>query len=123
MARNSKDIGEQAERLAREFLVSKGHEIIEVNWRYLKLEIDIISKAGNTIVFSEVKFRSTDAFGDPQVFVDRRKQRRLVRAANFYLEDRNIDLEARFDVISIVPALSGNNIRHLEDAFYPLQGR
>jgi putative endonuclease len=111
--------GREGERRARELLEGKGHLIIETNWRFRKFEIDIISKQGDTVVFTEVKLRGTGDFGEPLLSVGRRKQRRLVEAANFYLLDRDIGLEARFDVISIV----GDRISHIEDAFYPLAGR
>lgn len=110
--------GKEGERIAREYLVSSGHEVLEVNWRYARYEIDIISKHGSFIVFTEVKLRSTGAFGEPEVFVNRQKQSRLVKAANFYLLDRDIRDEARFDVIAITPGTG--KLKHIQNAFYPL---
>jgi putative endonuclease len=121
--RNAKEIGEEGEKLARTHLRTCGHMIIETNWRYLKFEIDIVSQVGRTVVFTEVKLRATNAFGEPELFVTRQKQARLIRAADFFLRDRGIDLHARFDIIAITLDPTGNVLRHLEDAFYPVAPR
>jgi putative endonuclease len=89
------------------------------NWRSGKNELDIVARIGNTMVFVEVKTRSTSFFGDPSLAVSSAKQKRIITAANDYLMKHGIDLEARFDVVSIVSSPKTTVIDHMEDAFYP----
>lgn len=89
------------------------------NYRYLKAEIDIIAQFENQIVIVEVKARATDAFMLPQEAINKKKIRLIVSAANEFLETNNIDLETRFDVISVLPSEKGKLvITHIENAFY-----
>ena len=71
------------------------------------------------LVIAEVKTRSTLYFGEPQVFVNRKKQSFMIRAANAYILDHDIQHEARFDIISVIISGERVSIRHIEDAFYP----
>lgn len=116
---NSQYLGKQGEIIAKLLLQEKGYTILETNWRYKKLEIDIIAIHNNQIVIIEVKARSGSEFGNPEDFVTKQKQKFLVSAANNYIETNNIKLECRFDVIAIL-FLQGKEpeINHLEDAFY-----
>jgi putative endonuclease len=113
-------LGEKGENLAVEMLKKKGYSILAENWRSRRNEIDVVAKIGETIVFAEVKTRSTNFFGDPSQAVSLAKQKRLIQAANDYLEQHEIDLGARFDVISIVSNTNSTKLEHLEDAFFPL---
>lgn len=119
MANNSKHFGDWGEKLAQEYLVAKGHEILETNWRFKKYEVDIISKSGQTIVFVEVKARKSAIFGEPEIFVTRQKQRFLTEAAHHYLTQHNITLEARFDVVAVLQLNNSPTVKHLEGAFGP----
>jgi putative endonuclease len=87
MQNNSQNLGIEGEEIARKHLLKKGYEILDINWRFKKLEIDIISKQADTIVFVEVKTRSNDVFGDPEVFVTKKKQKffYFVFLLSFYL--------------------------------------
>lgn len=114
------ELGNKGENLAIALLRKKGYTILAENWRFGKNELDIVARIGETMVFVEVKTRSTDTFGDPSKSVKKGKQKRTVEAANAYLEKFEIDLEARFDIISIVTFGSKTNIDHMEDAFFPL---
>ncbi|MBQ0740568.1 YraN family protein, partial [Aquimarina celericrescens] len=62
-------LGKKGEKLAIDFLVDKGYDILEKNYRYLKSEIDIIAQKDAIVVAVEVKTRSTPEFGNPQDFV------------------------------------------------------
>jgi putative endonuclease len=119
MLNNSQNLGIEGEEIARKHLLKKGYEILDINWRFKKLEIDIISKQEDTIVFVEVKTRSNDVFGDPEVFVTKKKQKFLVAAAHQYLVERNIELEARFDIVSVLFKNGKFEVNQLESAFYP----
>lgn len=103
----------EAIRMIRE----QGMEVLDVNWTFLHLEIDIVARDGNTLVIGEVKTRSTNAYGEPEMFVTPAKQKRLIRAANMYLQQKHLDNEVRFDVIGIVK--NGNLIErsYVKDAF------
>ena len=111
--------GQKGEEMAAKFLEEKGYTILETNWRFMHLEADIIAKTGQTLVVAEVKTRKSNYFGEPESFVTKQKQKNLIRAANAYVERKDLDLEVRFDIISIV--LNDNTaVKHIEDAFYPL---
>lgn len=113
------DFGKFAEELAESFLVEKNYKILAKNYRYLKAEIDIIAQFENQIVVVEVKARATDAFMLPQEAINKKKIRLIVSAANEFLETNNIELETRFDVISVLPNEKGKlEITHIENAFY-----
>lgn len=113
------DLGQKGEDLATAHLVKAGYEIYDRNWRFGKEEVDIIARMGDELVIVEVKTRESDFFGAPEEFVSRSKQRHLIKAANAYVQKRDIDLEVRFDVIGIISNSKGDRISHIEDAFQP----
>jgi putative endonuclease len=117
--RTTKKTGDWGEKQALAFLRGKNYDILETNWRYRKLEVDIIAKDGEFIVFVEVKTRGTDEFGEPETFVSIKKQRFIIEAANQYLSEKELDIEARFDIISIIRDNNLTVVKHLPDAFYP----
>lgn len=75
---------------------------------------------GDQLVICEVKTRSTLANGNPEMFVNRTKQRKLMRAANLYLEQRKLTNEIRFDVIGIVKQGRFESKNYVKDAFSAL---
>ena len=111
-------LGILGEELAVQFLQKQGYIIIETNWQQHKFEIDIIAQDKNEIVFVEVKTRSTAYFGEPEEAVTITKQNHLIDGADFYLQEKEIDLEARFDVVSVIIS-NTTEINHIKDAFYP----
>ena len=114
------ELGKRGEELAVDLLRKKGFDILEVNWRYRRSEIDIISKKDEVLVFIEVKSRSTDNFGRPESFVTDRKRELMIDAANFYMEETGHDWEIRFDVISVLFHNDfQQSIDHFKDAFFP----
>lgn len=119
MAEHNK-LGEKGEGLAVQLLRRKGYSILAENWRSGRNELDIVARIADSVVFVEVKTRSTNFFGDPSEAVSIAKQKRIIEAANDFLEQHGLELEARFDVISIVASSEGNELDHMEDAFYPL---
>jgi len=118
MARHN-DTGKEGEQLAVEYLAAKAFKILERNWRFKKSEIDIIAIDGNEIVFVEVKTRHENFLVEPELTVSKKQQRSIINAANQYIISHGIDMEARFDIISIVISSEGENVKHLENAFYP----
>jgi len=101
-------------------LRDKGYQITERNWRFGKLELDIIAKIDDMLVVVEVKTRAGDFYGDPEDFVTRKKQRHIIRAANEYILAKDVDLETRFDIVSVIINDSETKVEHLESAFYPI---
>lgn len=112
-------LGERGEYLALELLKDKGYSILETNWRHKRDEVDIIAMHGNELVIVEVKTRSTGFFGDPEDSVDEAKMTRMISVAEEYIEQNNIELECRYDIVSIILNNNNSKIRHIKDAFYP----
>ena len=113
------DLGKLGEEIAVKYLTDKGYEILERNWHNVHKEVDIIAKDGRFLVIVEVKTRQTNAYGEPDIAVTRQKQRMLISAANAYLFRNKLDLETRFDIISIVFNNGEPVIDHIEDPFLP----
>lgn len=111
-------LGKEGEKLAIDFLLKHGYDILEKNYRYLKSEVDIIAQKKDTIVVVEVKTRSTPEFGNPQDFVKPKQIQSLVKAIDHYVTENDLDVEVRFDIIAIIKNKLGTRIEHLEDAFY-----
>lgn len=114
------DLGRLGEQLAKNHLETLGYEIMDENWCHGKAEVDLIAYHNKTIIFIEVKARSGTAFGQPEDFVDNRKQKLLAKAADEYIYLMNHQGEARFDIISILfNHKGGHTLTHFEDAFWP----
>lgn len=114
MSRERRELGRRGECLAEAHLGGKGYRLLERSYRCRLGEADLIMRDGDTVVFIEVKTRSSGSFGTPEEAVDARKQRKLVQVAQFYLRDRGLDdAPARFDVV----AVADGEIRHIPDAF------
>ena len=93
--------GKYGEDLACRYLSKLGYKIIERNFRIRGGEIDIIAKDGQTLVYVEVKTRSSNYFGTPEESVTAQKLRFLERAVKFYRARRkNLPRLERIDVVS-----------------------
>ena len=114
------ELGKKGEDIAADYLAKKGYNILEKNWRQWRNEIDIIARDGKYLVIVEVKTRQSNYFGEPETAVTYEKQKALIRAANTYIRYNNMDLEVRFDIVSIIIAKEKEQIHHIEDAFYPI---
>ncbi|MFV0470183.1 MAG: YraN family protein [Dysgonomonas sp.] len=111
------ELGKRGEDAACGFLKKEGYSIVRRNWIYLKYEIDIIAQKDEYIIFVEVKTRRTNRWGNPEQAVSDSKIRRIVEAADFYLQENNICLEARFDIIGAIWNGKDFDIDHIDDAF------
>lgn len=111
------NLGRKGEELAAEYLMLKEYEILERNYRFQKAEIDIIARRNNTLVAAEIKTRSTPDFGNPQDFVKPRQIKQMLKAMNHYIEEQELDLDVRFDIIAIIRNKAGTRIEHIQDAF------
>ncbi len=113
------NLGKNGEKAAVEHLLHLGMEILDTNWRFKHLELDIVARDKQTLVVAEVKTRSYSTVQQPADSVNKQKQKWLVEAANAYVQAKGIDLEVRFDIISIIETRNGMKIDHIPDAFYP----
>ena len=114
------DTGIKGEELASVYLEGKGYTVLEKNWQFGREEIDIIAQQNDTLVVVEVKTRSGSFFGEPEEFVNRQKQKNLIKAVNAYIEKNNLELEVRFDIIGVILTGKNHRINHVEDAFHPI---
>ena len=110
-------LGRTGEDLAAKHLAGRGYTILERNYSAPYGEIDLVALDGGTVVFVEVKTRTTDAYGAPELAVDGRKQERMVKAALGYLRNKKLhQLPCRFDVVAI-SGTRGDRIELIQNAF------
>ncbi|MEP2238442.1 MAG: YraN family protein [Maribacter sp.] len=112
------EFGKEGEKIAVDYLQKKGYAIKYKNYRYLKAEVDIIASIDDVLVIIEVRSRSTDFFENIAETVTPKKIKLLVMAADHYVTDNNLDVEVRFDIITILKNKSKFELEHLESAFY-----
>jgi len=115
-------LGQRGEAAAARYLRQRGYIIIARGQRGRGGEIDLIAVDGRTVVFVEVKTRTSSAAGHPAEAVDERKQERIVKTALVYLKRHDLlECRARFDIIAITWPDRGRQptIEHFADAFRP----
>ena len=105
--------GAKSEQLAATYLAQQGLVLVEANFRCRLGEIDLIMRHGLTLVFIEVRQRSSRQFGGAIASIDLRKQHKLIVTAQFYLARLDRLPPCRFDVLLI----QGEAIEWLRDAF------
>jgi putative endonuclease len=111
---NRRQIGSNYEQAAATYLSRQGYQILCMNYRCYCGEIDIIAKEKDTLVFIEVKYRRTSNFGDPAQAVNKKKQWKIYKSAQFYMKEHAIrDVPCRFDIV----AIQGEQIRIIKNAF------
>lgn len=112
-------------KIAEEFIARKyesnGYEILERNWRFHPLELDIIATKDDVLVIVEVKGRGYDAFIEPSEAVNLKKKRSIVKAANEYMEINEIEMECRFDIAIVIKKPDGLASSIIVDAFEPFE--
>ena len=115
----TRELGELAEGMAQQYLSKLGYKILDTNWYYGHLELDIIAQDGDELVIVEVKARSGIRYEHPSEAVTNTKIKRIVEAADAYIIEKDIEIETRFDVITIIFFKQGHELEHFKDAFYP----
>jgi putative endonuclease len=116
--REKKELGKRGEELASRFLRKNRYKILERNYVCKMGEMDIIAQEKDTLVFVEVKTRTSMDFGPPQLAVNSTKQMQLSKVAlNFLKEKKREDVKARFDVVAIILRPTGEEIELIRDAF------
>ncbi len=112
------EFGKQGEEIAVAHLIEKGYEVVYRNYRYLKGEIDIIARKNDLLAMVEVRARRNDRIMNIAESVSRKKIALLVTTADHFVNERNLDVEVRFDIIAILKNARIFKIEHLEGAFY-----
>jgi putative endonuclease len=111
-------LGREGERIAELFLKKKGYRLVERNYRCAAGELDLIVLDRRVIVFVEVKTRTGSGYGTPMEAVEFRKQHKMIRTAQFFLNAKKLSQrEARFDVVGISWAGAKPLVEHIENAF------
>jgi putative endonuclease len=113
-----RQLGNTGEDAAAAWYRARGFEVLARNWRVREGEIDLVVRRASTIVFCEVKTRSSDRFGVPAEAVTPAKQRRLRTLAMLWLEAHpGTRGELRFDVASVTPSGEQPSVEIVEHAF------
>lgn len=113
-----RETGARGERIAEEFLITNGYQILHRNWRTARKEIDLIALDGDEIVFVEIKTRSGLGFGAPEESVNFRKQKNIREAAEVFSLQYPEEARFRFDVVCVLlSATEPVILYHIQDAF------
>ncbi len=107
--------GMTGEALAAVHLRAEGFRVIEQNWRFGRLEVDIIAEKQGVLHFIEVKTRRSKRFGRPEEQVDARKIDHLAEAASEYLYRHPLWQRIQFDVLAITLGVQGAEFFFIED--------
>lgn len=112
MTRTRVSLGRWGEQLAEQKLTASGYAILARNYRCRAGEIDLIARAGETLVFVEVRTRRGEAFGLPEASLTRPKRQHLIAAAESYLQANQLTEAAwRIDVVAVELSSQGNLLR------------
>jgi putative endonuclease len=118
MLNKQQSFGKKSESIAARHLKKNGYKILEQNYRTKLGEIDIIAKDKNTLVFVEVKARSSNRFGNPKWAVTPKKQKKISMVALLYIKSKKqSNVKARFDVVAISSAKDNPSIEIIKNAF------
>jgi putative endonuclease len=115
-------LGRRGERAAARHLRRRGYRILERNFRVTEGEIDLVAFRDGVLAFVEVRSRTRPEVIDPAETVTRRKQRRVIKAAQAYMAEHGLTGEpvaARFDLVTVLFSPEGRcaRVNHLEGAF------
>ena len=113
--RMTKEIGDQAEQRGKKYLLQQGLTFITENFTTKLGEIDLIMRDKYNIIFVEVKYRSTNRFGEAAEFVTPSKQKKIIFAAQEFMQKKNWmnRYAMRFDVLGI----NSSHINWIQNAF------
>ena len=113
-------VGAKGEAIAADYLRQNGFVIRHANWRFMHKELDIVATKNSCLHIVEVKTRTSQYWEKPKDAVIRQKQKNIIVAANAYIRRYNINMQAQFDIISIILADDKCEIEYIPDAFSPL---
>lgn len=112
------ELGARAEDVVAKYLAAQRFKILARNVRYPYGEIDLVAMDGDILVFVEVKYRRSTKFASPFEAVTSAKQKKIIRAAQAYLQKFKSEPVCRFDVIAVSGDLAAPHFEHLRDAFW-----
>ena len=118
MKPTTKETGDSAEHIARGYLEKSGYEILDTNWRIGHLELDIVAREGDELVIVEVKSRLGEPFEHPVDALSNKKMKKIITAAEAWIQYHNWTKDTRFDLILVT--IYGSNeyeIEHYDNAF------
>jgi len=115
---NRQKTGKDGEQKALSYLIKKNYQIIETNLRHQKCEIDIIASKNKELVFIEVKTR-TNSIISQENLISIAQQKRIIYAADYYINKNKIDLNIRFDLIYVEKDLKSFKFTHFKEIFIP----
>lgn len=112
-------LGNQAENLAKRYLIARGLLFIAQQYRIRNGEIDLIMRSQQELIFIEVRYRQQTLYADPLETIDWHKQQCILRTASHFclLHPWSVDYDIRFDVISISGDIQTAKITWIPDAF------
>jgi putative endonuclease len=112
----SRNLGEEGEALAAEYLRGEGCEILHRRYRLGRGDIDIIARDGRTVIFVEVKTRASRAYGEPEESVTAEKVRRIRRIASAFLARHRLsECDCRIDIVGVTFERGRPVFRHTRD--------
>ena len=112
------ELGRRSEAIACEYLIARGWQLVERNYRAGHKEIDIIARRALTIAFVEVKARAGSGYGHPLEAITHQKRREIAHVARVWLaRNQKKNWEYRFDAIAVTWHGFGHQIEHVEDAW------
>lgn len=110
-------------KIAEDFIAYKyeqnGYTILARNWRLFPAEIDIIAQKDNVLAVVEVKARTLGSQDSPEKAVNTKKKRLLIVAADAFIQEKELDLECRFDIALVIKQPDGLASTIITDAFSP----
>jgi putative endonuclease len=112
-------LGKWGEAYALNYLSELGYQLQARNYKFNRMEIDLVLIDQQTLVIVEVKTRHSAELGEPWRAVNLAKQSQIIRVANYYTKSIQWPHEVRFDVVSIVHNSNHTDLTHIKDAFSP----
>jgi putative endonuclease len=110
-------IGQKGEEIAIAYLQENGYRILSRNWRFKRIEIDVVAIKDDLLVVVEVKTRTYHFVENLSEIVTRKKQKSIIIAADAFINNRNLSNEVRFDIIFIVINGESYQLEHIKEAF------
>mgnify|MGYP003290963371 CR=1 FL=1 len=111
-------IGKKGEEIACETMQKKGFRVVDTNWKFGHLEMDVIAMSKKEIAFVEVKTRRLAWQCQPMDVLTPAKIRNIVMAADAYVGYKRLDMPVRYDLITVSGSTQTPHICHYEEAFY-----
>jgi len=115
---NKVETGFYGQDIAQKYLVGKGMDLLETNFRSRQGEIDLIMQDGEYTVFVEVKYRRSLKYGLPREAIGTSKQKKILQAAKYYIYLKASEQDYRFDVVEVLETGNGIQVNHIENAFW-----